>query len=106
MRYAAVVLRHRFIVHVNEVVEGRDIRARRECWGAPVRAMVVLKRSEAKQDRKKRRHPHPDARHRHIHDWPRRKENNVSIRQVKGDARPQSGDTAPCGFGRGETNQE
>ena len=99
MRNAAVVRRHRFISHVNEVLKGCAIRARRERRGASVRAVVVLQRSEAKHDRKKRFHPHPDARHRRVCDWPGREEDNVPVRQVKDDVCAKGGDKRRAAFG-------
>ena len=55
MGHAAVVLRDWLVSHVDEVVEGCDVRAHRERRGATIRSVVVLERSEAKQEDRKER---------------------------------------------------
>ena len=83
MGHVAVVLRDWLVSHVDEVVEGCDVWARRERRGATIRSVVVLERSEAKQDRKERGHPHPYAGRRCVYDGPCCEEYGVAVRQIE-----------------------
>ena len=51
MGHVAAVLWDWLVSHVDEVVEGRDVGARRECRGAAVRSVVVLNGDEFSQQR-------------------------------------------------------
>ena len=84
MGHVAAVLRDWLVSHVDEVVEGRDVWARRERRGAAVRSVVVLERSEPEQDREERGHPHPYAGCWCVHNRPCCEEYDVAVRQIEG----------------------
>ena len=104
--HSAVVLRDLLVSNADEAAKGRGVWPRGERRGATVRSVVVLERSEAKQDRKERGHPHPDAGRWCVHDGPCCEEYDVSVRQIEGNVWAQSSDAAPRGFGRGEADKE
>ena len=106
MGHVAAVLWDWVVTRVDEVVEGCDVGARRKRRGAAVRSVVVFERSEAEQDWEEWGHPHPHAGCWCVHHGPCREEYDVAVRQVKDNIGAQSGDAAPCGFGRGEADEE
>ena len=80
--------------------------ANRERQGATISSVVVFERSEAKQDRKERAYPHPDAGRWRVHDGPGCEEYDVAVSQIEGNVWANSSDAAPRGFGRGEAGKE